>query len=170
MNLEQMREASRPGGQLAAGLALVLAVGLGGLAGAGCSSIGKRALPVLGSVEIRGVPIERVSDVTAEVFHDHGYKVADRGYTTLTFVRDGSAMSNVAYGNWMGSRIRERARVSLIELSGGGYKLECSATLVRNEGEPVEDEITISKWHGPKYQKLLREVARRLKAPPVEPK
>jgi hypothetical protein len=168
MDTEQMTRASRPARQLAAGLGLLL--GLGGLAVVGCSTVGKPVLPVLGSIDIPGVPMTRVSDVTAEVFHDHGYKVGTLGWGPLTFERDGSVMNNVAYGNWMGPRIRERVKVTLTELSGGGCRIECSATLVRNEGEPVEDEVTIHKWNGPKYQNLLREVAKRLNAPPVKPK
>jgi hypothetical protein len=152
-----------------AGLALLLAVGLGGGLGAGCSSVGKPASPVLGSVEIRGVPIERIRDVTSEVFHDHGYKVAASGWTTLTFEREGSLMNDIAYGNWMGSRIRVRVKATLTELSGGGCKIECSAHLVRNEGEPVEDEVKVNRLHGHKYQKMLHEVAKRLHAPPVKP-
>jgi len=153
-----------------AGLALLLAVCLGGGLGAGCSTVGKPISPLLGSVEIRGVPIERIRDVTAEVFHDHGYKVAALGWTTLTFEKEGSLMNDLAYGNWMGSRVRVRVKASLLEVPGGRCKIECSASLVRNVGEPVEDEVKVNQLHGHKYQKMLREVAKRLHAPPIKPK
>ena len=169
MNIQRMAAAWRHAEQRAAGLALLLTLGLIGGLGAGCTSVGKPISPVLGRVEIRGAPIERIRDVTTEVFHDHGYRVLASGWTTLTFEREGSLMNDIAYGNWMGSRIRVRVKVTLDELSGGGCKVECSAHLVRNEGEPVEDEVKVSKLHGHKYQKMLHEVAKRLHAPPVKP-
>jgi hypothetical protein len=170
INIETIATARRPTARLAAGLALLLAVCLGGWVGAGCSTVGKPVSPLLGSVEIQGATIEAIRDVTAEVFRDHGYKVVSSGWMKLIFEREGSLMNDLAYGNWMGKRIRVRAKATLIELPGGGFKIECSASLVRNEGEPVEDEVKVSKLHGHKYQKMLHEVAKRLHAPPVKPK
>ena len=108
MNIQRIATAWRHAEQRPACLALWLAVCLGGGLGAGCSTVGKPVSPLLGSVEIRGVPIERIRDVTTEVFHDHGYRVLASGWTTLTFEREGSLMNDIAYGNWMGSRIRVR--------------------------------------------------------------
>jgi hypothetical protein len=170
MNIATLAPARRPAAQAAAVWALLLAVCLGGWAGAGCTSVGKPAAPLLGTIEIRDAPVERVCDVASQVFHDHGYKVCSNGWTTLIFERDGSLLNDLAWGNWMGARIRVRVKVSVIELSGGGCRLECSASLVRNEGEPVEDEVKVNRLHHRKYQSLLDEVANRLRAPPPKPK
>jgi hypothetical protein len=169
MCMEIISKAPRRGARLAPGLELLLAVALAGLASAGCSSVGKPASPVLGHVEIPEVKIEAVRDTTAQVFHDEGFKVLSNGWTTLTFGTEGSAMDDLTYGNWMGKRIRVRAKVTITELSNGGCRLECSASRIRNEGEPVEDEIKIGKMHGHRYQMMLQEVAKRLQAPPVKP-
>lgn len=70
----------------------------------------------------------------------------------------------------MGARVVVRVKVLVFELSGGGCRLECSASLVRNEGEPVEDEVKVNQLHHRKYQSLLNEVAKRLRAQPLPPK
>jgi hypothetical protein len=169
MKMKTVSDVRRRGAQPAPGLALLLALSLCALWGAGCSSVGKPASPILGRVEIPDATVEAVRDTTSQVFHDEGFKVLSTGYTTLTFDTEGSAMDDLSYGNWMGKRIRIRAKVTITELSTGGCRLECTASRVRNEGEPVEDEIKIGKMHGHRYQMMLQEVAKRLHAPPVKP-
>jgi len=151
-------------------LAVWLAVCLGASLSAGCRSTGKVHSDEFASVELHGHPIEQVRDVTAQVFHDHGYKVTQKGWTSLVFEKEGSTMNNLAYGNWMGSGIGLRVKATIHDLSPGECRLECEAFLVRNRDEPVEDEIKVSKLHRRPYQKLLDEVARRLSSEAAMPK
>jgi hypothetical protein len=146
------------------GLCALLAVSSVALPGVGCRTVGKSDPAQIASVEIHGHPLPRVRDVTAEVFHEHGYEVMKRGWVDLVFEREGSSMNNIAYGNWMGSGIWVRAKVRIADISPEESRIDCEAFLLRNRGEPTEEEIKIRKIHSHQYQKLLNEVAKRLKA------
>jgi hypothetical protein len=143
-------------------LAGLLAACLAGFLTAGCSSTEKPASARFASVEIKGQPHERVRDVTAEVFHDHGYLVTRNGWADLVFEREGSAMNNLAYGNWMGKRVWVRVKAAIFDSSARSCRLQCEAFILRNRGEALEEEIRITKVHSRPYQDLLDEVARRL--------
>lgn len=150
-------------------LPVLLAVCLGALLGAGCSSTGKSEPVHFASVRIQGQAPERVSDVATEVFLEHRYKVTRKGWAHLTFEKEGSTMNNIAYGNWMGGGVWVRVKVSVEEVLAGTCDLKCEAFLVRNRGESLEEEIRIKKLHSGQYQELLDEVAARFKGAMAKP-
>jgi hypothetical protein len=137
------------------------------LLGAGCSSTGKPDTQPLAWVQVHGQPPERVRDVTAEVFREHGYQVTRRGYVNLVFERQGSTMNNLSYGNWMGKGVFVRVKATVVDISPGNCRVECEAFVLRNRGEVLEEEIRINKLHRHPYQELLDEVAKRLKVSPT---
>ena len=150
-------------------LTILLAVCLAAFLGTGCKSTEKSHPDHLASVEIHGHPVERVRDVTSQVFLENGYRVTLNGWAKLVFEKEGSNMNNIAYGNWMGSGIWIRVKASIFETSPGNCRLDCDAFLLRNRNEPVEEEIKISKLHNRPYQKLLNEVVKRLARETVKP-
>jgi len=148
-------------------LSVLLAVCFAALATTGCRSAAKQEPARFASVEIVGQTHERVRDVAAEVFHDHGYLVTRNGWGSLVFEREGSAMNNLAYGNWMGGRVWVRVKATIFDVSARQCRLHCEAFILRNRGEALEEEIRIKRIHNRPYQELLDEVARRLGGPPT---
>ncbi len=146
-------------------LRVLLAVCFAALATPGCRSAATQDPVRFASVEIPGQTHERVRDVAAEVFRDHGYLVTRNGWDGLVFEREGSAMNNLAYGNWMGGRVWVRVKATIFDVSGRQCRLQCEAFILRNRGEALEEEIRIRKVHNRAYQELLDEVARRLGGP-----
>ncbi len=144
--------------------AVLLAACVAGLLAAGCSSTGKTASARFASVEIQGQRHERVRDVTAEVFRDHGYLVTRNGWADMVFEREGSAMNNIAYGNWMGKRVWVRVKAAVTDMSAARCQVKCEAFVVRNRGESLEEEIQLTKVQSGQYKDLLNEVAKRLGA------
>jgi hypothetical protein len=132
----------------------------------GCRSPGKPDAARFASVPIHGHTVDKVRDATAQVFHADGFKVLKQGWANLTLEKEGSSMNNIAYGNWMGSGIWVRAKVTIVDIAPDECRLDCEAFLVRNRGESVEEEIKINKLHSHHYQKLLEEVAKRLSSTP----
>jgi hypothetical protein len=164
-----MKKAQRNMSDAGFGLALgprslgaFLAIGLSGFLGAGCSSTGKPDSNPLAYVQIRGQPVERVRDVAATVFHENGYQVTRNSWADLLFEKQGSVMNDLAYGNWVNGRVWVRVKAMVVDISPGNCRLECEAFVLRNRGEPLEEEIRINKLHRHKYQELLDEVAKRL--------
>jgi len=150
-------------------LPVLLAVCVSVFLSVGCSTPGEPDSAHFASVEVHDQPVERVSDVTAEVFLKHGYKVRRQAWGRFFFEKQGSAMNNLAYGNWMGGAVWVRVKASVQELSPGHCQVKCEAFLLRNRGEPLEEEIRVRKVHSGHYQELLDEVAKRLTGDVAKP-
>jgi hypothetical protein len=144
---------------------LWLMMSLGGLVLGGCSSPGKPDSARFASVSIRGHTVDQVRDATSQVFHADGFKVIKKGWANLLLEKEGSSMNNIAYGNWMGSGIWVRAKVTIVDIAPSESRIDCEAFLVRTKDGATEEEIKINKLHRHHYQKLLDEVSRRLSAP-----
>jgi hypothetical protein len=143
-------------------LAVLVAACLAAVAATGCRSAATQEPLRFASVVIHGQPHERVRDVTAEVFLEHGYRVARNGWADLIFEREGSTMNNLAYGTLMSGRVWVRVKASVVDNSPGTCRLACEAFVLQNRGEALEEEIRITKIHNRPYQELLDEVAKRL--------
>jgi len=158
----ELRLCSIRASAVAGWLAVVLAC-LGGFVGAGCRSTDKPESARFASVEVVVRSNQQLHSVTADVFHEPGYNAAPGSVSTLVFEKQGSTMNNLAYGNWMGAGIGSRVKVSFIPVSGDIFRIECHAFLVRNKGEVLEEEMPVSGIHSGQYQKMLNEIAKRLK-------
>ena len=82
--------------------------------------------------------------------------------------KQGSSMDNVAYGNWTGGEpVYVRVKVEAVLLSQGTCRLQCLAYKVRDKGSfAFEEEVKVAGMGSHAYQKMLNEVAAKLKAPP----
>ena len=149
-------------GRSFAGAVLVAALCIACLHVTGCKSTEKPESAQFASVEIQGHTVEQIRSVTADVFHQHGYKAATGNLSSLVFEKEGSTMNNIAYGNWMGTGIANRAKINFVLLTGDAFRIECHAFLVRNKGEVLEEEIPVKGIHSGVYQKMLNEIAKRL--------
>ncbi len=130
----------------------------------GCKSTDKPDSARFASVEIHGNTPGQIGNMAVTVFREKDYTVAKRTLTNLVFEKEGSSMQNVAYGNWIGDTpIWVRVKVSIVTTGETKCRLECHAFLLRGRGESTEEEIHISHFRSGPYQKLLDEVAKRLK-------
>jgi hypothetical protein len=145
--------------------AIMAVIGLAVLLAAGCKTNDKPESAQFASVDIRGRPVDLIRSATADVFHEHGYKAESESLATLVFDKEGSAMNNLAYGNWMGTPVGTRVRLNFVPIGEYSFRIECHAFIVRNKGEVLEDEITINGIHRGQYQKMLDEIAKRLVRP-----
>ncbi len=144
----------------------LLALCLLALAASACKSTDKPDSAQFASVEIRGHSAQEIRGTTAIVFQEQGYKASSGNYSTLVFERPGSTMNNLAYGNWMGGGIATRVKLNIVNVTGDLFRIDAHAFLVRNKGEVLEEEVTISKMHRKPYQKMMDEIGKRLGQPP----
>lgn len=128
----------------------------------GCKTDERPESAKFASVEIRGHNPQEIRATTADVFRENGFTPKSGNLSTIVFERQGSTMNNIAYGNWMGGGIASRATVNFIPVTGDLFRIECHAFLVRNSGEVLEEEVRIKSIHSGTYQKMLKEVAKRL--------
>ncbi len=138
---------------------------IAGLLAGGCKNTDKPETAQFASVEIHGRSPQQIRAVTADVMREHGYKVSTGNLSTIVFEKEGTTMNNIAYGNWMGGGIATRAKINFVPVTDDVFRIECHAFLVRNKGEVLEEEVTVKGIHSGQYQKMLKEIARRLGQP-----
>lgn len=138
----------------------------------GCSSLNKPASASFASVLISSSSSEDIQATTVKVFKEADYHTVYRspGTDTLVFEKEGTQGQSLAYngvvGTQAGEQILNRVRVSLTDRGDGSFWLTCQAFVVRDAGGQLGgDEIKLSNLRSRPYQKLLDEVARRLKNP-----
>jgi hypothetical protein len=139
------------------GLLLVLATGCRSTDG------GSRAFA---AVTLHGHSPETIRQTAANVLAEKGYYDSSRGREWL-FDRPTSTMSQVMYGGWFDKdTVRERVRLNLVRLGDDMYRLECTAVMVRDAGDAFfEEETRMTRLRSGPYEKILREVERRLPTP-----
>ena len=138
------------------------------LLSAGC--VTREKPDYLASVEIEGNTPGQIAAATEAVFSANGYKLASSGAMKLMFEKPGSGMNKFAYGDWVGdSQVWVRVKLNLIPAGEALFRMDCRAFLVKDKGGSTEEEIKVSSMHHRPYQKLLDDVAARLKPKSAKP-
>jgi hypothetical protein len=149
-------------GQLrSAGLAVFAALALA--LGLGCESPGGGS-GAFATITVHSASAELVRVTVREVFGEEGFYDASRGGAWF-LDRPTSKVGQWMHGGWFdGSGVRERAKLRLISLSDGAYRLECTGVMVRDAGDAFfEEETRMTGLKSGPYKKLLNEVDRRLR-------
>jgi hypothetical protein len=136
---------------------------------AGCN-LGKPASASFASVVIPNQTPDAICKAAAAVFQEDGYQVAALSPDNMVFQKEASRAQSMAYGGIVdthyGSTTVVRVRAQLVSLGANGYRMQCSASMVRNANDSFfEDESRLSNLRSGPYQSLLNKVAKRLKEP-----
>ena len=117
------------------------------------------------SVVINGKPAEEIRATAVSVFASDGYQAMFTSGDEFVFEKEGTRGNEIAHGGWIDDTgVRERVRARIVFLAPGQYRLQCQAYMVRHAGDPVfQDEVRLKNFRSRPYQKLLDEVAGRLK-------
>jgi hypothetical protein len=141
-----------------------MAVCLGGFSAAGCRTAGNSPGSRFAWVVIRGNTPGQIENVTREVFVENGYLSATSRSNTMVFERKGSALDEVAYGGLINQAVWVKVTADVVPVGEAAFRLECNAYRVEDKGTPTEEETRL--WRSHPYQKLLDQVATRLKNKP----
>jgi hypothetical protein len=138
------------------------------LLSAGCATRDKP--DYIAAVEIHGNTPGQIAAVTEAVFAENGYKLAGGSATKPVFEKPGSGMNKFAYGDWVGdTEVWVRVKVSITPVEEAVWRIDCRPFLVKDKGRSMEEEIKVSSVHHKPYQKLLDDIAARLKPKPANP-
>jgi hypothetical protein len=138
------------------------------LIGTGCGSLSEPSSSSFASVKIKGHSPEAIAGVTTQVFLAEGYDGGGSITTSMTFRKEGSRMSNLAYEgvvhSYYGARTEMRVKVEIVGLQRGVYRLQCQAYTVTGVGDSFyEEERRVSHMRRGPYQSMLDKVAKQLK-------
>jgi hypothetical protein len=148
------------GGLVSAGVLLLACL----LLTTGCGSMGQPASSGIASVEITNRTPDQIRDATLSVFREKGFTLGPSTPNELVFEQEGSKMDQVAYGNWMGGKVYIRAKVAIVPVVEGRYRLQCTPGMVRDKGDSFfEEDVKLANIRRRPYQDLLDQVAKRLK-------
>jgi hypothetical protein len=148
-----------------------LAGGLAILCGAffsGCAS-SQPASASFASVVIPNQSVETIQDTTMLVFGEAGYKANRTSDGRMVFEIEGSRGDQILFGGLGGAQyngaITVRVKAEIVDLMGqDAHRLQCQAFIVRHAGEGIfEDKTRMTNFRRRPYQKLLDEVAFKLK-------
>lgn len=133
----------------------------------GCSSWNSPAFASFASVNITGHTAEQICDTATAVFRENGYSGSAVDEQHLVFTREGTRMETIACDGLVaaqdGKSTLVRVRVELVDLGPDIYRLQCQTYMVIKAGHPFEEEARLFNIRSGPYQKLLDEVAQRLK-------
>jgi len=135
---------------------------------AGCST-GKPASAGFASVVIANQSVEKIQQTTALVFEEAGYKASHAKGGPMVFEKEGSRGDQFAYGGLGGAQysgvVTVRVKAEIVDLVGqDAHRLQCTAYMVNDAGGGVfEDQQRLANFRRGPYQKLLDEVAGKLK-------
>ena len=137
---------------------------LGALSLAGCQSARQPGSMSRASVQVKGHSLEDVRQTTTAVFRDAGYSPAAASPEELVFDRPGSRRDAAKWGGWSAEGVTMRVKVGLSRMTDGSDLLEAEAYAVQNsDDEFFRTESRNILLNRRPYQKLLDEVARRMK-------
>jgi len=117
------------------------------------------------AVKISGHTPKEILTATVAVFRADGYRDIAPSPDAMVFEKQGTGMNQAAYGGWTDAKpVTVRVRAGVETLPAGGHRLWCQAYMVGDAGNPLfEEEHKLTSMRAGSYQKLLDEVAERLK-------
>ena len=138
------------------------------LPGAGCGTLGGPGSASFASVTIQNHSPEEIAAATARVFGAEGYAGGLSNTGQLVFQKEASRATTLSREGLVatheGSQTANRVRAEIVPLSGGSYRLQCQAYVVRGAGDSFfEDEVRLTNMRSGPYQSLLNKVAKQLK-------
>ena len=134
----------------------------------GCGSLGQPASASFASVVIANRSVEQIQQTTAAVFQENGYRGRRSPDGMLVFEKEGSRADTIARDGLVaaqsGAVTLVRVKTEVVELGSGSRRLQGQAYMVTGAGDSFfEDEVRLTNFRSGPYQKLLNEVAKRLK-------
>ena len=148
--------------QLRASVAGLLA--LGALSLVGCQSARQPGSMSHASVQVKGRSLEDIRQTTTAVFRDAGYSLVATSQEEMVFDRPGSRRDATKWGGWSAEGVTMRVKVGLSRMTDGSDLLEAEVYAVQNsDDEFFRTERRNIVLNRRPYQKLLDEVAKRLK-------
>lgn len=116
------------------------------------------------SVQIPTRSFAEIQEAATSVFTAEGYTMVATSPNGFVFDRPGSRRDALKWGGWSGNGVTMRVKVDLSKPTNGSWLVEANAYAVQNSDDPFfqTESRNVLLNHRP-YQKLLNEVAKRLK-------
>ena len=141
-----------------------LILSLAALTLSGCRSLDQPVSASFASVAIANRSVDEIRTATTAVFAEAGYQNFSLSGDTLVFEKEGTRKNQIAHGGWIqDSPVRERVRAEIVFFNDSTHRLQCRAYMVLDAGSRIEEEKRLADFRSGPYQKLLNQVAARLK-------
>jgi hypothetical protein len=143
----------------------LLTLSLPGLVG--CQSANQPGSASHASVQIKGHSLAEIQQAATAVFGEAGYARTLGGEANeMVFERPGSRRDALKWGGWEGKGVTMRVKVWFTQSVPGTYLLQADAYAIDNADTSFPTERRNLLLNRRPYQKLLDDVAKRLKSLP----
>ena len=130
----------------------------------GCQSARQPGSMSHASAQVKGHSPEDIRQTTTAVFREAGYALVATSQEEMVFDRPGSRQDAIKWGGWSAAGVTMRVKVGVSRMTDGSDLLEAEAYAVQNsDDEFFRTERRNIVLNRRPYQKLLDEVAKRLK-------
>ena len=120
-------------------------------------------------VEIKGRSATEVQDTTVAVFAENGFTLRTNTPVTMLFDRGATSGEKVKYGDWFNEGMMIQVKVRLQSQPEQTYLLRADAYSVQDPNNTnFREEKRLMMFSSKNYQKLLDDVAYRLKFSPAK--
>lgn len=120
----------------------------------------------MSSIDVPQVPSDVLYLTIAYVLKENGYEVGKSTVEEMMFEKQATTMQDLAYGGWGSGPAWSRVRIRTKQLVDGGYRIDMTASWVRDRGsKSMEEEKPVSKLGGGPFRTLLKEIRSKLSEP-----
>lgn len=146
----------------------LLCIGMFGLSlVTGCQS-SKPGSSSHAAVEIKGHSATEIQDTTVAVFAENGYTLRTNTPVLMLFDRPATGGEKAKYGDWYNEGMRIQVKARLQSLPEQTYLLRADVYSVQDPNDSsFREEKRLMMFSSRGYQKLLDDVANRLKFAPT---
>lgn len=135
---------------------------------AGCQS-SKPGSSSHAAVEIKGHSATEVQNTTVAVFAENGFTLRTNTPVLMLFDRPATTGEKVKYGDWLNDGMKMQIKVRLQSQPEQTYLLRADVYAVQDPNDTnFREEKRLMMFSSSAYQKLLDDVAYRLKFSPVK--
>jgi hypothetical protein len=121
------------------------------------------------AVEIKGHSAMEIQDTTVAVFAENGFTLRTNTPILMLFDRAATTGEKVKYGDWMNDGMKMQVKVRLQSQPEQKYLLRADVYSVQDPNDTnFREEKRLMMFSSATYQKLLDDVAYRLKFSPVK--
>jgi len=121
------------------------------------------------AVEIKGHSASEIQNTTVAVFAENGFTLRTNTPLLMLFDRAATTGEKVKYGDWFNDGMKMEIKVRFQSLPEETYLLRADVYAVQDANNTsFREEKRLMMFSSKEYQKLLDEVAQRLKFSPVK--
>ena len=116
----------------------------------------------MATVQVTADDYRDVASAIKSVFGGDGYMLKEEGRGGLRFSRSAGRGKDFSYGGLAGGGHWEQVYITIHDLGGGNYRLECNVYMTAGDNQAQFTDAKVLRFFGREYKRMLRRVKLKL--------